>query len=594
MRIKRREVAHIPEDLSRFPAVLARIYAARGVQGAQELDQSLQRLASFDVLKDVDKACQRLYEALKQQEKILIVGDFDADGATSTAVAIRALKNMGAKQVDFLVPNRFEFGYGLSPALVEYASNLAPKLIITVDNGIVSFDGVTKARELGIDVIVTDHHMPADSLPDAVAVVNPNRRDCSFPSKSIAGVGVIFYVMLALRRYLSEQDWFNQQGIAVPNMAQLLDLVALGTVADVVALDHNNRVLVNQGLLRIREKQCSLGLQALFDVAGRNIANCQESDLGFAIAPRLNAAGRLDDMSLGISCLICEDAAQAKVLAESLDSLNVERRNIEAEMKEQAQLSLAPLFKKLEYGEALPKALCLFDASFHQGVIGILAGRLKERYHRPTIVFAEGDAGEIKGSARSVSGLNIRDALAEVERCHPGLLLKFGGHAMAAGLTLRKADFERFRKAFVEVAGQHLDDEALIGTWWTDGDLPLEEFSLETAELLKRAGPWGAQFPEPSFDGRFEILDQRIVGQHHLKLTVAPIGSKLIMDAIAFQVDKNHWPNYRQKEVHMVYRLDINQYQGRRRLQLMVDALMPQLGAQESSGLPNQEVLLSS
>lgn len=581
MRIKRRVVTNIPDDFAAFPAVLARVYTARGVTGAEELDQSLKCLAAFDVLKDVDKACQRLYQALEQQENILIVGDFDADGATSTALAIRALRSMGAEQVDFLVPNRFEFGYGLSPALVEYAKNLSPKLIITVDNGIVSFDGVAKAREFGIDVIVTDHHMPGDSLPDAVAVVNPNRHDCTFPSKSIAGVGVIFYVMLALRRYLVDQNWFVRRDIPVPNMAQLLDLVALGTVADVVALDHNNRVLVNQGLLRIREKQCSLGLQALFEVAGRNIATCQESDLGFAIAPRLNAAGRLDDMSLGISCLICEDGAKAKALAENLDSLNAERRNIEADMKEQAQIVLAPLFKKLEHGEALPKALCLFDASFHQGVIGILAGRLKERYHRPTIVFAAGDAGEMKGSARSVSGLNIRDALAEVDRRYPGLLLKFGGHAMAAGLTIRHADFEHFRKAFVDVADGHLNEEALIGTWWTDGDLQPDEFTLETAELLKRAGPWGAQFPEPSFDGRFEILDQRIVGQHHLKLTVAPLGSKLIIDAIAFQIDKNHWPNYRQKEVHMVYRLDINQYQGRRRLQLMVDALVPEVASRE-------------
>ncbi|MGC1182847.1 single-stranded-DNA-specific exonuclease RecJ [Legionella sp.] len=561
-------------NLPNTPEILKRIFAARGITEASQLDKQLQTLLPFNLLKGIDSACFRLEMALRQQQRILIIGDFDADGATSTAVAITALRAMGAKFIEYLVPNRFEFGYGLTPQIVEVANKWQPHLIITVDNGIASFDGVDKANQLGIDVLITDHHLPAENIPNAIAIVNPNQKGCDFPSKSIAGVGVIFYVMLALRRHLSQAGWFSERQIPEPNMASFLDLVALGTVADVVELDQNNRIMVHQGMARIRQGHCREGIKALIEVAGRDCARLTASDLGFAIAPRLNAAGRLDDMALGIECLISSDLQQARNYCQQLDELNQERKQIEMEMKEQAMLALDKLSMSNEYkGNQLPIALCLFDKTWHQGVIGILAGRMKERYHRPVIAFAEVSESELKGSARSVPDLNIRDVLAAIDKDHPGLITKFGGHAMAAGLSIHSQSLTIFREALVAEVNKHLDLSQCEGELFTDGPLHPVELSMETAQLIQQAGPWGQQFSEPIFDNVFEILDQRLVGTNHLKMTLLPKQGGQQLDAIAFNVDLQSWPDHRARYVHVAYKLDINFFQGRTRLQLLIQAM---------------------
>lgn len=573
MLVKRREKPDTSHFSIAIPPVLQRIYASRGITDEMQLDKSLQTMLPFNTLTDIDKACARLHEALLKGQRMLIIGDFDADGATSTALAISALKAMGAAHVEYLVPNRFEFGYGLTPGIVGIATKWHPDLIITVDNGIASIEGVDAANLAGIDVLITDHHLPSEILPKACAIVNPNQSGDKFESKSIAGVGVIFYLMLALRRYLINLDWFKSQSLPEPNMAQFLDLVALGTVADVVALDQNNRILVNQGLNRIRQGLCRPGIKALIDIAGRDCARLRESDLGFAVAPRLNAAGRLDDMSLGIECLLCDDANKALEFAKHLNELNVERRVIEAEMKEQALIAVEKLAGKMENAKHLPIALCLMDETWHQGVIGILAGRLKDRYHRPVIAFSLVNDTELKGSARSVPGLNIRDVLASVDKDNPGLITKFGGHAMAAGLSMELQNFKAFQEAFITEVSLHLNISQCEGQLLSDGALDAADISLETAALLQQAGPWGQQFPEPCFDNEFEILDQRLVGQYHLKLTLVHPQGGASVDAIAFNVDLNCWPNHRAKKVHVAYKLDVNVYQGRSRLQLMVEAL---------------------
>lgn len=572
MNIKHRDM---PDQLPRLPGVsslLQRIYAARDVQDESQLDKRLQALLPFNTLTDIDKACVRLEQALRAQQRILIVGDFDADGATSSALAVAALRAMGALHVEFLVPNRFEFGYGLTPGIINVAKEWRPDLIITVDNGIASIEGVDAANDAGIDVLVTDHHLPGDTLPKACAIVNPNQVGCLFPSKAIAGVGVIFYVMLGLRRHLMGTDWFTSQNSTAPNMAQFLDLVALGTVADVVPLDQNNRIMVHQGLERIRQGLCRPGIQALMTVASRQREKLRESDLGFAIAPRLNAAGRLDDMSLGIDCLLSDSLQVATELAGQLDALNVERRQIESEMSEQAMLALSQ-FTIHATENSMPVALCLMDKTWHQGVIGILAGRLKERYHRPVIAFAKADETELKGSARSIPGLNIRDVLAAIDTEHPGLIKKFGGHAMAAGLALHPDDFAAFKTALVTEVSKHLDESQCKGLLLSDGSLPADALSLNVATELQRAGPWGQQFPEPLFDDTFEVLEQRIVGKNHLKLTLVRAFGGPPLDAIAFNIDLNAWPNHRARYLHAAYKLDINEYNGRTRLQLLVSAM---------------------
>ncbi len=574
MQIKQRELPAILPTLSNCPPLLQRIYAARGITDTTQIDKHLNVLLPFSDLLNIDKACIRLEKALKAQERILIVGDFDADGATSTTLAVSALRAMGASQVDFLVPNRFNFGYGLTSAIVEVAKKWQPHLIITVDNGIASIEGVATANQAGIDVLITDHHLPAETLPQAYAIVNPNQKEDTFASKSVAGVGVIFYVMLALRRHLSNQEWFKLRGIVEPNMAEFLDLVALGTVADVVPLDQNNRILVNRGIARIRQGYCRPGIQALIEIAKRNCSQLRESDLGFAIAPRLNAAGRLDDMSLGIECLLSSDVAQARKLALQLDELNQERQVIEAEMKEQAVILIEQLIKKMA-STSLPVALCLVDPTWHQGVVGILAGRLKERYQRPVIAFAVINDQELKGSARSVAGLNIRDVLAAIDKDYPGLIIKFGGHAMAAGLSVLPQAFSDFQCAFVAEISKYTHICQTEHEILTDGSLQCNELSLETARLLQEAGPWGQQFDEPCFDNHFTLLEQRLVGLRHLKLTLEHPEGGDVFDAIAFNVDLKQWPNHRINQVHAVYKLAINTYQNRTRLQLIIEKLIP-------------------
>jgi single-stranded-DNA-specific exonuclease len=497
--------------------------------------------------------------------RIVIVGDFDADGATSCALCLRALRAMGAGQVHYLVPNRFEYGYGLTPEIVKVAAEFQPDLIVTVDNGISSVDGVAAAKQQGIRVLITDHHLAGEQLPAATAIVNPNLAGDTFPSKHLAGVGVAFYVMLALRARLREQGWFEKEAIPEPNLAQYLDLVALGTVADVVPLDRNNRILVQQGIQRMRAGHCAPGIRALLEVGGRSLSRIVAADLGFVVGPRLNAAGRLDDMSVGIECLLTGDAAAASRMAARLDALNRERKEIESDMQARALEAIAGL--KLD-ARQLPVGLCLFDAEWHQGVIGILAARIKERFHRPVIAFARSGPGELKGSARSVTGLHIRDALDAVAARHPDLIAKFGGHAMAAGLSLPEGHYPAFAAAFDEEVSRHLSRDDLSGVIYSDGELSGEELSLETAQLLRDASPWGQGFPAPVFEGNFNVVSHRVVGQRHLKMTLSPERGNCQIDGIAFNTEV--LPGGRQ-QVHIAYRLDVNEFRGIVSPQLIVE-----------------------
>lgn len=557
---------------------LAKVYAARGISDEAQLGRKLQGLLPDSGLKDIDIATQRVASAITGRQKVIIVGDFDCDGATSTAVLILGLKMMGANQVDYLVPNRFEFGYGLSPEIVDVAALEKPDLIITVDNGVSSIEGVDRANQLGIDVVVTDHHLAGAALPKAVAIVNPNRHDCDFAAKSTCGVGVVFYLLIALRRALAAQQWFAEQAIAQPNLASLLDLVALGTVADVVPLEHNNRTLVYQGLQRIRAGRARPGLLALLELANRRLDKLVASDLGFAVAPRLNAAGRLDDMSIGIECLLCEDAQQAREYAVTLDQLNLERRAIEQEMQVQALQFLQEIEQKVVLtaqsdlaASQLPTGICLFNKDWHQGVVGILASRIKDRLHRPVIAFAPGDDGEIKGSARSISGFHLRDALATLNTLHPGIIKKFGGHAMAAGLTIDASQLTAFEIAFDKVVKQSIKEEDLQAVLLTDGALEPSQLTEEFANMFRDAGPWGHSFSEPLFDNEFKIIQQRIVGKKHLKLVLMEPESGLAIDAIYFNIDEKIWPDESIQNVRVVYKLDVNEFRGRRSVQLMVE-----------------------
>lgn len=564
--------AHVPDEhlLQVKHPKLRQIYAARGIESAEQLDKRATALLHYDQLKGVQAAIRILAHAIEHQHKIMIIGDFDADGATSTALMCIALAQLGSKNHDYLVPNRFDFGYGLSPEIVTVAHQQNAQVIITVDNGIACIAGVEKAKELGIQVVVTDHHLPGHALPIADAIVNPNQVGCEFPSKNLAGVGVAFYVMLALRAYLKEHDWFEKTGIAIPNLAQLLDIVALGTVADVVPLDDNNRVLVHQGLQRIRSNKCRPGINAMLDVAGRNSTRLVASDLGFVLGPRLNAAGRLEDMSLGIECLLTQDEDEARRIAFRLDSLNQQRREIESDMQQQA----LNVLQQLNLSEQeLPYGIVLYQQDFHQGVIGILAGRIKDKYHRPTIAFALQNENTVKGSARSISGLHIRDLLEEVNVRFPGTISKFGGHAMAAGLTLSLEKLPEFSKAFEQLTAEKLADQPIQGNVASDGELPAQDLTLNFAQLLKESGPWGQQFPEPIFDDEFELVEQRLVGAKHLKIIVKHASGKLL-DGIAFNVDLETWPNPHTSYVHLAYKLDVNEFRGRVNLQLMVEGLL--------------------
>lgn len=557
-------------ELNELPSVLQRIFAARHVRCLDDLNRELSALLPFNGLLDIEKAYERLYRAMTAGEKILVIGDFDADGATSTALAVSALKKLGAKQVEYIVPNRFTYGYGLTPEIVEVASKQNPKVIITVDNGIASHAGVDEANRLGMDVIITDHHLAAETLPAAYAIVNPNQPNDTFPSKCLAGVGVIFYVMVALRSFLKEKNWFAEQTISMPNMAEFLDLVALGTVADVVPLDKNNRILVYQGLQRIRSGKTRPGILSLLAVAKRNYQEITSSDLGFVMGPRLNAAGRLDDMSFGIACLLAENFEQANEKAQLLNQLNQERRAIESQMNREA----FEIVDQLNLNQQLPLGVCLYHEKWHQGVVGLVASRVKEKIYRPVIAFAKIDENTLKGSARSVPGIHIRDVLNGIATKHPEILSKFGGHAMAAGLTISLNDFEAFKTLFAEEIGKFIDEESLYYHIETDGDLHQDEFTLQMAELIESSGPWGQEFPEPLFDGEFQIMDQRIVGQRHLKLLLQPKESGIFLDAIAFNINLDEWPNPRREKIHLAYRLNINEFNQRKKLQLIVEEIL--------------------
>ncbi|EDS8075520.1 single-stranded-DNA-specific exonuclease RecJ [Salmonella enterica subsp. enterica serovar 4,[5],12:i:-] len=563
------ETAELPADL---PPLLRRLYASRGVRSARELERSVKGMLPWQQLSGIDNAVEILYNAFREGTRIIVVGDFDADGATSTALSVLGMRALGCDNISYLVPNRFEDGYGLSPEVVDQAKARGAQLIVTVDNGISSHAGVAHAKTLGIPLIVTDHHLPGDTLPDAEAIINPNLRDCEFPSKSLAGVGVAFYLMLALRTFLRDKGWFDERNIAPPNLAELLDLVALGTVADVVPLDANNRILTWQGLSRIRAGKCRPGIKALLEISNRDPQQLAASDLGFALGPRLNAAGRLDDMSVGVALLLCDNLGEARVLASELDALNQTRKEIEQGMQAEALI----LCEKLERSsETLPGGLAMYHPEWHQGVVGILASRIKERFHRPVIAFAPAGDGTLKGSGRSIQGLHMRDALERLDTLYPDLMIKFGGHAMAAGLSLEEHKFEQFQQRFGELVTEWLDPALLQGEVISDGPLSAAEMSMEVAQLLRDAGPWGQMFPEPLFDGRFRLLQQRLVGERHLKVMVEPVGGGPLLDGIAFNIDTTCWPDNGVREVELAYKLDINEFRGNRSLQIIIDDIWP-------------------
>lgn len=571
-RIRRRPDAEPRPALAQVHPVLARVFASRGINDVSQTAYTLDSLLPPAQMHGLAEAGELLADCIQQGLKILVVGDFDADGATSTALAISTLRAMGAVAPSFLVPNRFEFGYGLTPEIVNLAAGQNPALIVTVDNGISSVEGVARARQLGIQTLVTDHHLPGLELPEADVIVNPNQVGCEFPSKNLAGVGVIFYVMSALRSELQRRHWFEQQGLTSPNLAEVLDLVALGTVADVVPLDFNNRILVEQGLRRIRAGKTRPGIQALLEIAARPSRRLVASDLSFGVAPRLNAAGRLDDMSTGIACLLAADDTAARNYAQQLDALNRDRQQIEKGMQQEAMQILGRAYGAS--AEEIPAALCLYEPDWHQGVVGIVASRVKDKVHRPVIAFARSEDGQVKGSARSIPGLHIRDALERVSTQQPGLIDKFGGHAMAAGLSLAEDSLEAFRQSFTAVVGQLLDGVELDSVVDSDGELGGSELGLGLARKLRYASPWGQHFPEPVFDGVFNIVHQRLVGERHLKLVVHhPEDAHTMLDAIAFNVDLELWPRPELEQVRLAYRLDCNYFRGEERLQLLIDYL---------------------
>ena len=548
------------DALHDFDPVLARVYAARGISTPEELDHSLNKLAPISSLSGVADAVDLLLEF--RDRHVTVIGDFDADGATSTALVLRCLRDFGFVNVDYLVPNRFEFGYGLTPEIVRVAAGRSPALLITVDNGVSSIAGVAEAGRLGIPVLITDHHLPGTELPDAAAMVNPNLSDSGFPSRHLAGVGVAFYLMAALGRALESE---GVEG-AARKPATYLDLVALGTVADVVTLDHNNRILVRQGLERIRAGKAVPGIQALLKQSGRTIRRAVSSDLGFVVGPRLNAAGRLEDMSIGIECLLTDDRATADRYAATLDRINSERRHIETKMRDQAFAYVDAMDDR-----RLPACVCIYDESWHQGIVGLIASRVRERCHRPVIAFARDDGGELKGSARSVPGVHVRDLLESVATTRPGLISRFGGHAMAAGLNLPQAHFAEFSDCASKQIKRLYPTADFSGALLTDGTLPPDSMNLQFASLLRESGPWGAGFPEPMWSGDFSVVDQRVVGENHLKMRVQPADGRTVIDAIAF----NQAGLPLRGVVKLAYRLDVNEFRGVETPQLIVEQIVP-------------------
>ncbi len=550
--------------------VLARVYAARGVVCEGDVDYSLRTLLPPNDLPCLQAAAELLSETVRQGKKILVVGDFDADGATSVAVALRGLRSMGHDNIDYLVPNRFEYGYGLTPEIVGIATTYSPHLIMTVDNGISSIDGVKAAKDAGIRVLITDHHLPGEILPAADVILNPNLPDHPEHFRELAGVGVVFYLLAGTRALLRAGGWFSGADRPPPNLSNLLDLVALGTVADVVPLNRNNRVLVAHGIARIRAGLCVPGIGALLQVGKRDPARVIASDLGFAVGPRLNAAGRLEDMSLGIECLLTEDRDVARRFALELDGLNRKRKEIESDMQQQAMSAVSVIMEKQS---TPPFGVCLFEPDWHVGVVGIVAARIKDKLHRPVIAFARQGKAELKGSARSIKGLHIKDVLESVHSLHPGLIERFGGHAMAAGLSLKLENLAQFRNAFDQCVRARVTEKDLSGALASDGELLGEELSLETAQALRDGGPWGQGFPEPMFDGEFSIREKRLLGGQHLKLLLETVDGCLL-DGIAFRVGNVDWLES-VRRVKVAYRLDVNEYRGVRSAQLVIEHIEP-------------------
>lgn len=568
--------AILQDAASSYPPLIKRILAARGINHSDELNFVLKQLHPVSSLKNVKAAAQLLAEAIINQHQILIVGDYDADGATATALCIRALQLCGHQAVDFLVPDRFKYGYGLTPAIVELAQTYQPWLLMTVDNGVSSIEGVEAAHALGIKTLITDHHLPGQQLPASHVMVNPNQPEDQFPSKALAGVGVAFYVMLALKQELIAQGYFAKHKLPEPNIVSLLDLVALGTVADVVPLDANNRILVEQGLRRIRSGAANAGIQALLTVAKKDPKRVVSSDFGFACGPRLNAAGRLADMAVGIRCLLTDDPKEAARLALQLDSLNHDRRQIESDMKEDAERIMQSL--GFERQANLPPIMCLHHADWHEGVVGILASRIKDRYHRPVIVFANSEDGLLKGSGRCIEGLHLRDLIDEVATQHPGMIQRFGGHAMAAGLTLPPEHFKQFQTSIIAAVNRQTKPDTFRETIYTDGRLSPQELSLTTAEQLHALAPWGQWFPEPQFEGEFEIKRLQVLKDLHIRATLSPIYAEpslvSAVTAMHFFADLRQWPAEGER-VQLIYKLSVNEYRNERSLQLIVSYVIP-------------------
>lgn len=568
IQIKRRPVPaeNFLKEL-KLPPLIEKLFLSRGIKDPKQVQYRLQNLHRPHTLSGLKQASKLLHQAMLKDEKIVVVGDFDADGATSTALFIRAMRAFGFNHLDYLVPNRFEFGYGLTPELVPILLEMQADLIITVDNGISSVRGVDVAKQQGLQVIITDHHLPGDVLPAADAIVNPNLIDDQFPSKNLAGVGVVFYLLASLRSHLEDENWFKNKGLKAPNLAQWLDIVALGTVADLVSLDDNNRIFVTEGLRRIQAGHCIEGIKALVKIAGRDIEKSNTETFGFVLAPRLNAAGRLQDMGVGIDLLLTDNQAEAKSLAQELDEINQARKDIQADMQYLAD----SIIKQLDQVQRLPTGVCLYHKNWHQGVVGLLASKVKDKVHRPVIAFApENEESDVlKGSARSIKGFHIRDALVEIHKQKPHLMKKFGGHAMAAGLSLQKDNYEDFRDTFDQFVKDSLTQEQLEHVVETDGELETLDLSMNVAEILNQFGPWGQNFPAPLFDGWFTVVDKREVGIGHCKMTLQTMDQRKKIEAIAFGIHPNQFQNEGGKN-HLTYQLDINEFRGRRNLQLMI------------------------
>lgn len=566
----------LPERLPNFPndipSLLQRIYTLRGITASKELDYSTQNLFNYDHLNGIEQAVDILYLAMKNQQRIMVVGDFDTDGATSTALIVRALKNMGATFVDYIIPDRFEDGYGLSVSVVKKAITQKADMIITVDNGIAAVEAVSYAKSCNLTVVITDHHLAPEKLPNADALINPNLSDCTFPSKHLAGVGVTFYFMLALRAKLRKENWFHDHNIPEYNVANLLDLVALGTVADVVKLDHNNRILVHQGLNRIRSGCCCEGIKALLSIAKKDPLTLASMDLAFYIAPRLNAAGRMDNMSLGVKLLLCDDHETALNIAADLDALNCDRKLIEQTMHKEA---VAFIQQMEQQNTPIPNGLVVFHPEWHQGIIGILSARLKEKYYRPVISFAASEEGFLKGSGRSIKGVHLRDVLEVIDQQHPNLIVGFGGHAMAVGLVIRENDLTIFSNVFSSLLETQLNSDLLLPIIETDGEVDSCDMNYEIAKQLKASGPWGEGFPEPLFDGEFVIHNQRLFAEKHLKLILEPKNGGALIEGVFFNADLQIWPDKSIKQVKLAYHLDVDNFRNNQAAKLLIRYLWP-------------------